>query len=64
VAETRAFRRYLSLEMSEGRIRQTPSRVRSAIRAEVQRLAADQSDREERRIIREQMAELAPHRAD
>jgi Arc/MetJ-type ribon-helix-helix transcriptional regulator len=39
-------------------------RVRSAVRAEVQRLAADRGDREEMRIIREQMAELAPHRAD
>jgi hypothetical protein len=35
-------------------------RVRSAIRAEVQRVAADEGDREEMRIIREQMAELAP----
>jgi antitoxin component of RelBE/YafQ-DinJ toxin-antitoxin module len=35
-------------------------RVRSAIRAEVRRLAADESDREEMRVIREQMAELAP----
>ena len=34
--------------------------VRSAIREEVQRVAADESDREEMRIIREQMAELAP----
>ena len=35
-------------------------RVRSAIRAEVRRLAADEEDREEMRAIREQMAELAP----
>jgi Arc/MetJ-type ribon-helix-helix transcriptional regulator len=35
-------------------------RVRSAVRAEVDRLAADEADREEMRIIREQMAELAP----
>jgi antitoxin component of RelBE/YafQ-DinJ toxin-antitoxin module len=35
-------------------------RVRSAIRTEVQHVAADESDREEMRIIREQMAELAP----
>ena len=35
-------------------------RVRSAIREEVQRVAADQGDREEMRVIREQMAELAP----
>jgi antitoxin component of RelBE/YafQ-DinJ toxin-antitoxin module len=35
-------------------------RVRSVIREEVQRVAADESDREEMRIIREQMAELAP----
>jgi antitoxin component of RelBE/YafQ-DinJ toxin-antitoxin module len=35
-------------------------RARSAIRAEVQRLAADEGDREEMRLIREQLAELAP----
>jgi antitoxin component of RelBE/YafQ-DinJ toxin-antitoxin module len=35
-------------------------RVRSSIRAEVLRLAADKEDREEMRVIREQMAELAP----
>jgi hypothetical protein len=35
-------------------------RVRSSIREEVLRLAADDGDREEMRIIREQMAELAP----
>jgi len=35
-------------------------RVRSAIREEVRRVAADENDREEMRIIREQMAELAP----
>lgn len=35
-------------------------RVRSAIRDEVARLAADAGDREEMRIIREQMAGLAP----
>jgi antitoxin component of RelBE/YafQ-DinJ toxin-antitoxin module len=35
-------------------------RVRSSIRAEVRRLVADEEDREEMRIIREQMAELAP----
>lgn len=35
-------------------------RVRSAIREEVRRLAADENDREEMRIIREQLAELAP----
>jgi hypothetical protein len=37
--------------------------MRSAIRTEVQRLASDESDREEMRIIREQLTELAP-RAD
>jgi hypothetical protein len=36
-------------------------RVRSALREEVLRLAADDADREEMRVIREQMAELAPH---
>jgi hypothetical protein len=35
-------------------------RVRSAIRDEVRRLAADERDREEMRIIREQLAEIAP----
>jgi Arc/MetJ-type ribon-helix-helix transcriptional regulator len=35
-------------------------RIRSAIREEVQHIAADASDREEMLIIREQMAELAP----
>ncbi|MDQ6725705.1 MAG: hypothetical protein M3066_06020 [Actinomycetota bacterium] len=39
-------------------------RVRSALRDEVGRVAADEADREEMRIIREQMAELAPRRAD
>ncbi len=39
-------------------------RVRSAIRDEVRRLAADETDREEMRIIREQLAELAPPLAD
>ncbi len=35
-------------------------RTRSSIRDEVRRLAADEDDREEMRIIREQLAELAP----
>jgi hypothetical protein len=35
-------------------------RTRAAIREEVRRLSADQRDRDEMRIIREQMAELAP----
>jgi len=35
-------------------------RVRSAIREEVRQLAADERDREEMRVVREQMAELAP----
>jgi hypothetical protein len=35
-------------------------RVRSAIQEEVRCLAADSDDREEMRVIREQMAELAP----
>lgn len=39
-------------------------RVRSALREEVGRVAADEGDREEMRIIRKQMAELAPRRAD
>ena len=39
-------------------------RVRSAIREEVRQVAADENDREEMRIIREQLAELAPPPAD
>lgn len=39
-------------------------RVRSAIRDEVRRLAADECDREEMRIIREQLVELAPPPSD
>ena len=35
-------------------------RVRSALSAEVRRLAADEADRAEMKVIREQMAELAP----
>lgn len=38
-------------------------RVRSAIREEVRELAADERDREEMRMIREQLAELAPGRS-
>ena len=39
-------------------------RVRSAIREEVDSLAADRGDREEMRVIREQMAGLAPSPPD
>jgi hypothetical protein len=39
-------------------------RVRSAIHEEVRRVAADEADREEMRIIREQMSELAPPPSD
>jgi len=35
-------------------------RLRSSIAAEAAALAADEADREEMRIVREQMAELAP----
>jgi Arc/MetJ-type ribon-helix-helix transcriptional regulator len=35
-------------------------RARSAIRDEVRILGADEADREEMRLIREQLAELAP----
>ena len=35
-------------------------RTRSALREEVRRVAIDEGDREEMRIIREQMAELTP----
>lgn len=39
-------------------------RVRSAIREEVRRVAADEPDREEMGIIREQLAELAPPQSE
>lgn len=39
-------------------------RLRSAVRDEVRMLAADKQDREEMRIIREQLAELAPPATD
>ena len=42
----------------------TRRRLRSAIRDEVRRVAADERDREEMSIIREQLAGLAPHPAD
>lgn len=35
-------------------------RARSSIAEEVERLAADEADRAEMRIVRERMAELAP----
>ena len=39
-------------------------RMRSALRDEVRRLAADEQDREHMRIIREQLAERAPPTSD
>jgi Arc/MetJ-type ribon-helix-helix transcriptional regulator len=39
-------------------------RARSSIAAEVERLAADDADRAEMRLIHDQMAELAPDPAD
>lgn len=39
-------------------------RTRSSIAEEVERLAADEADRAEMRIIREQMADLAPEFVD
>lgn len=39
-------------------------RIRSAVREEVRRLAADEHDRAEMQLIREQLAELAPPVAD
>ncbi len=39
-------------------------RIRSSIRAEVALVAADSADREEMRIIREQLAELVPGSPD
>ena len=39
-------------------------RARSSIAEEVERLAADKADRSEMRIVREQMAELAPESLD
>jgi Arc/MetJ-type ribon-helix-helix transcriptional regulator len=35
-------------------------RMRSSVRAEARRLAADKHDREEMRLVREELAELAP----
>jgi hypothetical protein len=39
-------------------------RARSSIAAEVEQLAADEADRAEMRVIREQMSELAPDPVD
>jgi hypothetical protein len=39
-------------------------RTRSALAAEVERLAADDEDRAEMELVREQMAELAPDPVD
>jgi hypothetical protein len=39
-------------------------RLRSALRDEVDRLAADKDDREEMRLIREHLAQLAPPPTD
>ena len=39
-------------------------RLRSAVRDEVRVLAADEHDRDEMRVIREQLAELAPTSRD
>jgi len=39
-------------------------RARSALREEVRNVASDERDREEMRIIRDQMAKLAPGLAD
>jgi Arc/MetJ-type ribon-helix-helix transcriptional regulator len=38
--------------------------ARSSLTAEVERLATDEGDREEMRIVREQLAELAPDPSD
>jgi hypothetical protein len=39
-------------------------RTRSSIAVEVERMAADEADRAEMQIVREQMAELAPESRD
>jgi hypothetical protein len=39
-------------------------RSRSSLAAEVERLAGDAADRDEMRIVREQMADLAPDSVD
>jgi nitrogen fixation protein FixH len=39
-------------------------RARSSIAEEVARLVSDEGDREEMRLVREQMAELAPDQID
>jgi hypothetical protein len=50
--------------MSVATIATPRMRVRSALREEVRRLAADEGDRGEMRIVREQLAELAPRPLD
>lgn len=42
----------------------TRRRTRSSIKAEVERLAADEADQTEMRLVREQMAELTPDLVD
>ncbi|MDW5593477.1 hypothetical protein VSS74_03955 [Conexibacter stalactiti] len=42
----------------------THHRVRSSVTEEVHRLATDQADREEMRIVREQLADLTPPQSD
>ncbi len=42
----------------------TRRRTRSSIAEEVKQLAADETDRTEMQIVREQMAELAPRSLD
>ena len=39
-------------------------RSRSSLVAEVERLASDETDREEMRVVREQLADLAPDPVD
>jgi len=39
-------------------------RLRSAVRDEVRMLAADERDRDEMRVVREQLAQLAPRATD
>ena len=46
------------------RRRSQGSATRSAIRDEVRRVASDERDREEMRLIRQQLAELEPSRSD
>ncbi len=60
-AEVRTDSEAVRTALREAAVRR---RARSAIRAEVWRLSRDEGDREEMRIVQEQMAALAPVASD